>query len=149
MDLVIRPICENELGTLVQLCQEHAAYEGSPYSHVGKAEALREHIFLMKQGLHCLVVDAKQQLVGYTFFFKQFSTWEAKHYIYMDCLYLTASHRNLGLGKRLLGEIKKYALRENYSEIQWQTPLTNAKAIKFYEREGAQARSKARFFMKI
>ncbi|MEM0940668.1 MAG: GNAT family N-acetyltransferase [Bacteroidota bacterium] len=147
--MTIRPVRRNELERLIQLCKEHAEYEKSEYSPLHKKEALEEHIFGETQAIECLVVESEQKLVGYASFMKQFSTWEAKFYVYMDCLYLDANHRNQGIGKHLLDEIRNFALREDCTEIQWQTPIFNEKAIKFYEREGAYSKSKARFFLNI
>lgn len=149
MNVIIRPIRRNELDSLIQLCKEHAEYEKSEYSLYSKKEALEAHIFGETQAIKCLVVESEQKLVGYASFMKQFSTWEAKFYVYMDCLYLNAYHRNQGIGKLLLDEIRNFAIREDCTEIQWQTPTFNARAIKFYKREGAYSKSKARFFLNV
>jgi hypothetical protein len=38
---------------------------------------------------------------------KQFSSWEANFFLYMDCLFLLAEARNLGIGAVLTDLIKK------------------------------------------
>ncbi len=76
---------------------------------------------------------------------KQFSTWDARYYYYMDCLYLKAKVRGQGYGKKIMDELKKIA-NKNRSHLQWQTHVFNEGAIKFYESIGALHKTKERFF---
>jgi L-amino acid N-acyltransferase YncA len=46
----------------------------------------------------CLVVEWNHKLAGYASYTKQFSTWDAFYYIYMDCLFLTEKSRGFGIG---------------------------------------------------
>ncbi len=80
---------------------------------------------------------------------KQFSTWDAEHYIYMDCLFLNENWRGFSLGEKLVDIIKEEARKLGCSLIQWQTPDFNIRAIKFYNRIGATYKTKERFFLKL
>jgi GNAT superfamily N-acetyltransferase len=96
-----------------------------------------------------LVVEKENTLIGYATFMKQFSTWDADFYIYLDCLYLKETSRGKGLGKIIMEMIKEYSKVENCTHIQWQTPNFNKKAIQFYLKIGATAKTKERFFLTI
>lgn len=145
----IRPVKEDELDQLVSLCQAHAQFEGADYTTKGKLAALEYQLFRETPFLQCLVVTVEDTLVGYATFMKQFSTWEAQSYLYMDCLYLHSTARNQGLGKKLLEQVVDYAKIEQCTELQWQTPAQNERAIKFYLREGASVKTKARCFLPL
>ncbi|HAA13894.1 MAG TPA: N-acetyltransferase [Cytophagales bacterium] len=146
-DYQIRPYQEQDIDQLIELCATHAAYEQSDYSEEGKREALQETLVSPQAELRCLVVAVGPELVGYATFVRQYSTWDAAYYLYMDCLFLKEAWRGYGIGKKLLDRIKQIATEEGYFQVQWQTPVTNSQAIKFYKREGAMAKDKVRFFL--
>jgi len=149
MEYQIRIVQKKDIDQLVKLCAEHAAFEDSHYSEYGKKEMLQNLLFSNDLELKCLVVTVGENLVGYATFIRQFSTWDAKYYLYMDCLFLKEGFRRYGIGKKLLNEIKLYAIEQGYGQIQWQTPTSNKKAIEFYKREGAYSKDKVRFFFNI
>jgi len=148
MTYEIRPILKEDLPQLVRLCGEHAVYEHSHFEVAGKEEELERALFSLEIGLLGLVATHKEILIGYATFIRQYSTWDAAYYLYMDCLYVAEAHRGTGLGKRLLEKVKQTAAGLGCLEVQWQTPLTNEQAIRFYEREGAKKKKKARFFLR-
>ncbi len=118
-------------------------------SQKNKAERLSKHLFSDEPGVFCLVVENKNEIIGYATYMKQFSTWDSDFYIYMDCLFLTEVSRGLGLGEKLVNRIKQEANKLNCNHIQWQTPDFNSRAMKFYKRIGADSKTKERFFLKV
>jgi len=140
---------KKDLPQIIELCDEHAEYERAEFEVKNKAELLSEHIFGQNPSLKCLVVAQKKSIIGYATFMKQFSTWDADFYIYIDCLYLNANSRGLGLGSNLMEQVKEYAIAENCNVIQWQTPNFNRKAIDFYRKIGGTSKTKARFCLDI
>lgn len=79
----------------------------------------------------------------------QYSTWDAKYYTYLDCLFLLEEARGKGAGQQLMRSVKTESLKLNSGLIQWQTPDFNVDAIRFYRRLGAVSKSKERFFWEI
>lgn len=149
MNYQIRVVEEKDLDELVELCAAHAAYEQCDYDKEGKKEALGSSLCKVDSDLKCLVVEVEAGLVGYATFIRQYSTWDAGYYLYMDCLYLKEECRGAGIGKKLLDLIKLQAVDLECFQVQWQTPVNNEKAIKFYQREGAGTKNKVRFFFEF
>lgn len=147
MQPIIRPVLPEDLSALVQLCVEHAAYERSAYDPVGKADALAKLLFAPGARLECLVVEEQGVLVGYASFSVECSTWDAAHYMHMDCLFLRPEARNKGLGRNLMAAIARRALHAGITRMQWQTPSFNVDAIRFYDRLGPLKKEKLRYFM--
>ncbi len=143
--MLIRRAEERDIDQLLVLCALHAAYEKSEYDSSGKRGKLFRQLFEISD-LQCLVVENKKELIGYATFIKQFSTWDADHYIYLDCLYLKEELRGQGIGTKLMELVKAYAEKEGCFQVQWQTPDFNRNAIKFYKKMGALSKSKERFF---
>lgn len=146
----IRPIRQEELDILIELCVEHAAYEQAEY-HVdgGKKDRLAEAIFRDPPRLYCLVALQENRIIGYASYTLQYATWDAREYLYLDGLYLLGSARGHGIGEQLMQRVYEAARQLNCEWIQWQTPDFNHRAIKFYKRLGAFAKTKERFFWKI
>ena len=145
----IRFAQKKDLSYLVNLCKLHAAFEKAEYDTERKKELLGKHLFSNSPSLFCLVVEKENSLIGYATYMKQFSTWDASHYIYMDCLFMKEESRGLGIGEKLIDRIKKETKELDCLFIQWQTPDFNKRAMKFYERIGAYGKSKERYFLKV
>lgn len=144
----IRLVEKKDIPQLVELCKEHAAYEKADYFPKDKIELLSKHLFLEENRIIGLVLENEDKLFGYATLIRQFSTWEATYYYYMDCLYLKEELRGKGFGKLMMDEVQKHAIIEHYN-VQWQTPIFNKNAIKFYENLGAVHKTKERFFLNL
>jgi len=145
----IRFVQQKDLEELVNLCEEHALYEKADFSKEGIKEKLSQHLFSSSPALYCLVLELDSRLIGYATYMKQYSTWDANFYVYMDCLFLNEHSRGSGLGVELMNQIKKESVKLGCDLIQWQTPTFNTGAIKFYNRIGATSKNKERFFLNL
>ena len=148
-EITIRFIQKEDVKRLIELCELHAKFEKVTYEISGKERKLSGSLFNDPSPLCCLVAVVNQKIIGYATYMKQFSTWDANFYIYMDCLFLTNESRGLGIGQKLIDKIKEEAQKEGCNLVQWQTPDFNKRAMKFYNRIGAKSKSKERFFLKI
>lgn len=146
MRMLIRRVEEHDIDQLLILCALHAEYEKSDYHSEGKRGKLFSQLFESTNGLQCLVVEDKGQLQGYATFIKQYATWDADYYLYLDCIYLKEELRGQGIGTALMNQVRAYGEKENCIQVQWQTPTFNKRAIKFYRKLGANSREKERFF---
>jgi len=145
----IRLAQKKDLKAVIELCKAHARYEKANFVEQNKIEFLSKYFIENTNDLKCLVVDVNNEILGYATYFKQFSTWDASYYVYLDCLFLKDKVRGSGIGNQIMEHIKKYAKSENCRIIQWQTPNFNSKAINFYQKLGAKYKSKERFTWEI
>jgi GNAT superfamily N-acetyltransferase len=146
---IIRKVEPQDVDQVVKLCSLHAEYEGSTYDKTGKEKKLRHAFFNEPSSAHCLVAESDGEILGYATATKEFSTWDADYYLHMDCLYILEKARGEGLGSRFIKTLKKLAYDNKCTHIQWQTPVDNEKAIRFYHKHGAMSRDKKRFFLDI
>ena len=128
----IRFAQRDDIRSIVGLCKEHANYEKTRFEENNKLDMLSKFLFDFDFGFKCLVVESQEEIVGYATFIKQFSTWDADFYVYLDCLFLKEKARGNGMGKKIMERVKAYAKSVNCTVIQWQTPSFNEKAIGFY-----------------
>jgi GNAT superfamily N-acetyltransferase len=148
MDYKIRNAEPRDITEIIRLCAEHAEYEQAEFSASGKAEKLMRFLFAENPPAYCLVVEnTGGGLLGYTTFMPEFSTWDAGYYVFMDCLFLRPHARNFGIGEQLIRAIARFAKERGIGQLQWQTPVFNERAVKFYRRIGATTKVKTRLFV--
>ncbi|MCP3996860.1 MAG: GNAT family N-acetyltransferase [bacterium] len=146
-----RPLRREDLPELIRLCREHAEFERailSPPNGDEKAHAVSlARLLLEDPGCRCWVVDAESgsRLAGFATVSADLATWEAGRYLHLDCLYLRPAYRNLGWGRALMRKAAAAALEMGAVNLQWQTPVWNEDAARFYRRLGAAGQQKLRF----
>jgi GNAT superfamily N-acetyltransferase len=143
--IVVRPVRVEELAELVSLCAEHAAYEKSAFDRDGKVDSLRRAIFSAHPRLWCFVAEANGGIISYATCTREFSTWRAADFLYLDCLYVAPEYRNAGIGAEMMRIVSRHAGALGCTSVEWQTPAWNADAARFYARLGAEAAEKLRF----
>lgn len=149
MEFISRKCRESDLPSLVNLCQNHALYEQVSYATEGKEELLKQAIFSKNPPLYCHIIEVAEKVVGYFSYTIDFSTWEAKTFLHLDCLYLEPEIRGFKIGEAIFEELKGLAQAKGCCMLQWQTPVFNEKAIRFYHRMGATSKDKVRFFLEV
>lgn len=142
--MTIRIAEKEDFEAIKKLVKAHAKFEKASALSDNNLDKLSNYIF-STDVVKCLVVELNNEIVGYATFMKQFSTWDANYYIYLDCLYLSEKTRGKGIGTQIMDKIRMYAKSINCSEIQWQTPDFNKEAIDFYKKLGAASKTKERF----
>ncbi|MGH8079654.1 MAG: GNAT family N-acetyltransferase, partial [Lysobacter sp.] len=133
---------------LIELCREHAVFERArigPGDEPARTQRLRDALSGPSPRLQAWLALESGAVLGYAAASLEFSTWAAREFVHLDCLYLREAARNRGLGRRLLAQVLAFARRRGCAQVQWQTPRWNRGAIGFYRREGAVLRNKARF----
>lgn len=147
----VRRAVRHDLVEVAALAAEHAAYEKSDPPVADLAERLAAVLFdAESRRVLCLVAEAPDGgLAGYATCSIEFSTWQGREYLHMDCLYLREDHRGNGLGARLMHAVVAEALALDLDEVQWQTPTWNEGAIRFYDRLGTARQDKTRFTLQV
>lgn len=152
---LIRAATRTDLAEIVRLAELHAEYERSPLPKLSTENrkqrefAMEEMLFTAEPVMSCLVVQVSDALEGYATFGMQYSTWQARRYLYLDCLFLTSRIRRLGIGRLMMQHVRKEARAMGANEVQWQTPCFNREAIEFYKRLGASPKTKHRFHWRV
>ncbi|MDI2127767.1 GNAT family N-acetyltransferase [Yinghuangia seranimata] len=150
---LVRPARLEDLPAVAVLAAEHAAYEKAAPPARGLAERLGAVLFPpggAAPRAYCVVAELPGgELVGYATCSPEFSTWDASEYLHMDCLFLRDGHRGLRLGPMLVEAVVDRARALGMAHVQWQTPVWNDGAIRFYDRLGATAKEKLRYTLPV
>ena len=103
----------------------------------------REHLADRQagQGRHVVDFDRGECFevqVGMALFFQTYSTWTARPGIWLEDFYVLESHRNRGIGTRLLDAVVGTALARDLGRVEWSVLDWNTPSIRYYERRGAR-----------
>lgn len=135
----IRPAKRVEVGEVLQLIQDLATYEKAPDQVEASRDDLLNTIFAKEPRVFCDLVEVDGQIAGMAIWFLNYSTWQAKHGIYLEDLYIKPEFRAKGYGKALLKHLAQICDREGYGRLQWWVLDWNSPAIEFYRSFGAEA----------
>jgi len=137
--LKIRPAKIQEVGEVLQLIHDLATYEKAPEQVEARQEDLLNTIFASDPRVFCDLVEVDGQIAGMAIWFLNYSTWQAKHGIYLEDLFIKPEHRGRGYGKALLKHLAKICDEKSYGRLQWWVLDWNSPAIEFYKSLGAEA----------
>jgi GNAT superfamily N-acetyltransferase len=137
--LKIRPAKIQEVGEVLHLIQDLATYEKAPEQVEAIEEDLLNTIFASDPRVFCDLVEVDGQIAGMAIWFLNYSTWQAKHGIYLEDLFIKPEYRGRGYGKALLKHLAKICDEKGYGRLQWWVLDWNSPAIEFYKSLGAEA----------
>ena len=135
----IRPAKSEEVGEVLQLIQDLATYEKAPEQVEASEEDLLNTIFASDPRVFCDLVEVDGQIAGMAIWFLNYSTWQARHGIYLEDLFIKPEYRGRGYGKALLKHLAKICDEKGYGRLQWWVLDWNSPAIEFYKSLGAEA----------
>ena len=136
----IRPAKIQEVGEVLQLIQDLATYEKAPEQVEASKEDLLNTIFSSDPRVFCDLVEVDGQIAGMAIWFLNYSTWQARHGIYLEDLFIKPEYRGRGYGKALLKHLAKICDEKGYGRLQWWVLGWNSPAIEFYRSLGAEAK---------
>lgn len=88
----------------------------------------------------CEIVELRSEAVGFALWFYNLSTFEGRHGIYLEDLYVRPAARGKGAGRALLRALARRCLDEGLPRFEWAVLDWNSDAIAVYDRLGAETR---------
>jgi GNAT superfamily N-acetyltransferase len=137
MDFSIRDAKKEDMGQVLQLVQELAAFENEDNAVEVTKEDLVKDGFGENKRFHCFVAEKEEEMVGIALVYPRYSTWKGP-VIHLEDLIVSEKMRGSGLGTALLNEVVKYGHKLGVRRICWEVLDWNEPAIKFYEKKGAK-----------
>jgi GNAT superfamily N-acetyltransferase len=134
---LIRPAVKEDAGVILQLINELAEYEKAPEEVVATIKDIEATLFSEDPKVFCDLVEVDGKIVGMAIWFLNYSTWQGRHGIYLEDLYIKPEFRGLGYGKALLQHLARICNERGYGRFQWWVLDWNSPAIEFYHSIGA------------
>ena len=133
----IRKATPADLGDILQLIRDLAAYERQPDAVQATVESLHGTLFGPTPTAEAIVAEVDGEVVGVALYFTNFSTWSGRDGLYLEDLYVAPQARGTGLGKALLQRLARIAVSRGCARVEWAVLDWNAPAIAFYKSLGA------------
>ena len=142
---VIRPARPEDVAEILAMIRELAEYERSAHEVRASEDLLADLLFGSNSpsgapAAYCHVALASAddaELAGMALWFLNASTWEGRHGIYLEDLYVRPAFRGLGLGRSLMAELARICVDRGYARLEWWVLDWNEGAIDFYGKLGA------------
>lgn len=137
----IRPARREEATVILELIKDLAEYEKAPDEVLALPEDILKTIFADDPKVFCDLVEVDGEVAGMAIWFLNYSTWQGKHGIYLEDLFIRPEFRGKGYGKALLEHLAQICIERGYGRFQWWVLDWNSPAIEFYRSIGAEAMS--------
>lgn len=136
-DPLIRPARAGDVPMIYQLIRDLAEYEKALDQITATEEDLRLSLMADRPAVFAHVAEQDGEVVGVALWFLSFSTWEGKHGIYLEDLYVRPDMRRYGHGRALLAELARICVERGYARLEWSVLDWNSPALGFYAALGA------------
>ena len=97
------------------------------------ADATFARIFEPLEPVHALVADRSGELIGFTHYLFQRSTWLLNSQCYLQDLYTSEAARGSGVGRALIAAVAAAAKEAGAARVYWHTHESNAVARGLYD----------------
>jgi len=85
-----------------------------------------------------LVAEHHQQLIGFATLYTTYSTFQLRHALILNDIYVLPEFRRRGVASSLLKSAENFREQGHYAFLEWMTSSENDVAIKFYKKYGAK-----------
>ncbi|WP_280192593.1 GNAT family N-acetyltransferase [Delftia sp. PS-11] len=135
--LQIRPATPDDAELIVRFVRELAIYEKAEHEVLATPGHVRRTLFAEHPAVFGLICLSGDQPVGFAVYFFNYSTWQGRHGLYLEDLYVTPEARGLGAGTALLRRLAQIAVEKDCGRFEWSVLDWNQPSIDFYDRLGA------------
>ncbi|MBO0735902.1 MAG: GNAT family N-acetyltransferase [Alphaproteobacteria bacterium] len=138
--VLIRFAAAADVGLLLELIRELAAYERAPDAVIARESDLLRHGFGAQRRFEALLAFIEDEPAGFALFYPDFSTWYGRPGLYLEDLYVRDWARRRGIGRRLVARLAAIALERDWPALHFNVLDWNP-ARGFYHRLGIERRA--------
>jgi len=136
--ITIRDAHPGDSALILQFIKGLADYEKAAHEVLATKESIESSLFGTDSTTKAVICSIDNVPVGFAVYFFNYSTWLAKHGLYLEDLYVSAESRGSGAGKALLKHLAQIAVSKGCGRFEWSVLDWNEPAIQFYQSIGAQ-----------
>ncbi len=136
MSLVIRPAAAGDAASIVAFVLALAKYEKLEHeAKASEADIVRD-LFGAEPKVFCEIAEWEGKPVGFALWFYTYSTFQGRHGIWLEDLYVDPELRGKGIGKALLVDLARRCVAEKLGRFEWWVLDWNEPSIEFYKAQG-------------
>lgn len=134
--LTIRPAIANDAALIAQFIRDLAEYEKLAHEAKASEADIARDLFGTAPKAFCEIAEWDGKPVGFALWFYTYSTFQGRHGIWLEDLYVDPRRRGKGIGKALLVHLAQRCLREGLGRFEWWVLDWNEPSIEFYKSQG-------------
>lgn len=139
MTVSIRPATPADAPLILQFIRDLAEYEKLLDEAVITEADVAASFFGPAPRVFCDIAEHEGRAVGFAVWFYNYSTFQGRHGLYLEDLFVAPEARGLGAGKALLAGLARRCRDEGLGRLDWAVLDWNAPSIAFYDSLGADA----------
>jgi GNAT superfamily N-acetyltransferase len=136
-NIAIRSARPGDESLVCAFIRELAEYERLLHECEVTEETISTALFAASPRVFCDIAETAGVPAGFALWFYNFSTFRARHGIYLEDLFVRPEFRGRGIGKALLVQLARRAVREGCARFEWSVLDWNEPSIAFYKSLGA------------
>ena len=136
MTTTIRSATPDDAGLILTLILALADYEKLLHEAVATEDDLKRDLFGPQPRVFCEIAEHDGKPMGFALWFYTYSTFQGRHGIWLEDLFVVPEARGLGIGKALLVNLAQRCTRERLGRFEWSVLNWNEPSIAFYKAQG-------------
>ena len=141
MSLHIRPAVREDAALILRFITDLAIYEKAEHEVKTDVAGIENSLFADGSTAHGLICELDGEPIGYAVYFFNYSTWQGRHGLYLEDLYVDPAARGSGAGKAMLQYLARIAVDKDCGRFEWSVLDWNQPAIDFYDSLQARPQS--------
>jgi len=136
MSLTIRSARPDDAGLVLHFIKALAEYEKLSHEAVATEADILRDLFAPDPKVFCEIAEWEAEPVGFTLWFYTYSTFQGRHGIWLEDLFVDPSMRGKGIGKSLMINLARRCVAEGLGRFEWWVLDWNEPSIEFYKSQG-------------
>ena len=137
MTLSIRSAGPADAGLVLRFVNDLADYEQLRHESVASEADIARDLFGPSPKVFCELAFADGEPAGFALWYYTYSTFQGRHGIWLEDLFVEPGQRGKGIGKALLADLARRCVREGLGRFEWAVLDWNQPSIDFYKAQGA------------
>ncbi|HQZ13430.1 MAG TPA: GNAT family N-acetyltransferase [Devosia sp.] len=137
MTLSIRRAVPGDEALVLGFVRDLAKYENLLHEVELTEADLERDLFGTAPGVFCELAHWDGAPAGFALWYFTYSTFQGRHGIWLEDLYVDPALRGKGIGKALLAALARRCIDENLGRLEWAVLDWNQPSIDFYRAQGA------------
>ncbi|GGA46934.1 GNAT family N-acetyltransferase [Pelagibacterium lentulum] len=137
MTLTIRRAQKGDAALILEFIIRLAEFERLNDEVTATEADIDRDLFGPEARVFCEIAEQEGEPVGFALWYYTYSTFQGRHGIWLEDLFVDPDARGNGIGKALLVNLAKRCKAEGLGRLSWWVLNWNETAIDFYKAQGA------------
>jgi GNAT superfamily N-acetyltransferase len=137
VSLVIRSAARVDAALVLKFVRDLAEYEKLLHEAQASIADIERDLFGDVPKVFCELAFWEDRPAGFALWYYTYSTFQGRHGIWLEDLFVEPAMRGHGIGKALLVNLAQRCVREGLGRFEWAVLDWNQPSIDFYKSQGA------------